>query len=162
MHHLSSYLIAGLLGALAVDSISGGVAMPRWGLASDAAPTSSAAAVNRDLKGNRLLPTASVEQPAYRNVRIAGQVDNIAGPADQMRSILFNATPMTHPASQSFGTWHVGLGTAAPSRPAMRPDPANRPIPTRSTPPRLPDACDPAFSPIAAPALAHIIGRCLT
>jgi hypothetical protein len=35
-------------------------------------------------------------------------------------------------------------------------------MPTKSKPPRLPDACDPAFSPIAAPTLAHIIGRCLT
>jgi len=163
MHHLSSYLIGGLLTVLAIDNISGGIAMPRWGVAFDAAPTTSASAVNRDLKGNRLPTTGGITEPAYRSVRLAGQldaqVDTLTAPADPMRAILFNATPMigSGRGAQSFD---VGLGTVAPSPSTLRLDPVNGPVPTR--PPRLPDACDPAFSPIAAPSLAHVIGRCLT
>jgi hypothetical protein len=162
MHHLSSYLIGGFLTVLAIDSISGGIAMPRWSFVSDAVPTTSAAVVNRGLKGDRLTTTANVTQPAYRSVKVAGELDAFAASADPMRSILFNATPMTVPglATQNFGTWTIGLGTVAPSPATLRLEPANRPIPTK--PPRMPDACDSAFSPIAAPALAHIIGRCLT
>src|SRR5215475_4426373 len=161
MHHLSSYLIGGMLTALAIDGISGGIATPRWGLVSDMLPGSSGAVVNRNLKGDRLLTTGGVTEPPYRNVKLAGQLESLAAPADHLRSILFNATPMTGPglAAQSFGSI-VGLGTASPSPPAIRPAPVNGPVPTR--PPHLPDACDPAFSPIAAPTLGHIIGRCLT
>jgi hypothetical protein len=38
----------------------------------------------------------------------------------------------------------------------------SRPVTTTSTPRRPPVGCDPAFSPIVAPALAHIFNRCLT
>ena len=161
MHHLSSYLIGGLLTALAVDSITGGIAMPRWSVAFDASTVTNVA-VNRDRKGDRLTTSANATQPAYRSVRLAGQLDTLAAPDDHIRSILFNATPMTGAgrAAQSFGGSVAGRGTAGPSPTALRPDPVNGPVPAK--PPRVPEACDPAFSPIAAPSLAHVIGRCLT
>jgi hypothetical protein len=164
MHYLSSYLIGGALAALAIDGMSGDFEALRWAGLSDLLPTTSAMVVNRELKGNRLPIAVTKVAPSSRSVRVAGQIDNFVGPIDFTRSVMFNPMPMTAPGTptQRFGTWNVGLGTATPSRPALRLETPVRPIPTKTSPPRLPDACDPAFSPIAAPALAHIIGRCLT
>jgi hypothetical protein len=164
MHYLSSYLVAGALTALAIDGVSGDFEALRWAGLSDLVPSAGAPVVNRELKGNRLPIAVTKVAPTTRSVRLAGQLDNFVGPIDFARSLLFNPMPMTGPGApaQSFGTWNVGLGTATSSRPTLRPDAPVRPLPTKTTPPRLPDACDPAFSPIAAPTLAHIIGRCLT
>jgi hypothetical protein len=164
MHYLASYLVGGALAALAIDGVSGDFEALRWAGLSDLLPATSAPVVNRDLKGNRLPIAVTNVAPTARTVRLAGQIDNFVGPVDFTRTVMFNPVPMTAAGSsgQNFGTWNVGLNTATPSRPILRPDVPVRPIPTRTAPPRLPDACDPAFSPIAAPTLAHIIGRCLT
>jgi hypothetical protein len=164
MHYLSSYLVAGALTALAVDGMSDDFATLRWAGLSELLPTTSAPMVNRDLKGNRLPIAVTNVAPTSRGVRVAGQIDNFVGPTDFTRSVLFNPIPMTAPGApgRNFGSSTIGLGTGTPPRPTLRQDAPVRPIPTKSAPPRLPDACDPAFSPIAAPTLAHIIGRCLT
>src|SRR5262245_54205901 len=112
MHHLSSYLIGGLLTALAIDGISGGIAMPGWALVSDMLPGTSTAAVNRNLKGDRLATTGGITKPPYRNVKLAGQLDTFTASADPLRAILFNPTPMTGSGrgAQSFGGSIVGMG----------------------------------------------------
>jgi hypothetical protein len=164
MHYFASYLVGGALAALAIDSVTGDFEALRWAGLSDLLPATSAPIVNRELKGNRLPIGVTKVAPTARTVRLAGQIDNFVGAVDFTRTVMFNPVPMTGPGSsgQVFGRWNVGSGAGTPSRPVLRQDAPVRPIPTKTAPPRLPDACDPAFSPIAAPALAHIIGRCLT
>jgi len=164
MHSFASYLVGGALAALAIDGMSGDFEALRWAGLSELLPATSAPVINRELKGNRLPVGVTNVVSTARTVRLAGQIDNVVGPVDFTRTVMFNPVPMTGlgSAGQNFGTWNVGLGRPTPSRPTLRQDAPVRPIPTRTAPPRLPEACDPAFSPIAAPTLAHIIGRCLT
>lgn len=55
------------------------------------------------------------------------------------------------------------IGTPAPARPAATPLAGRRAIDAAREPQaERPNGCDPAFSPIAAPQLAHIFGRCVT
>jgi len=54
-------------------------------------------------------------------------------------------------APQTIAVKHVPAGTAREIIPNT--DPANRP--------RIMDGCDPMFSPVTVPAMAHIAGRCV-
>jgi hypothetical protein len=63
-------------------------------------------------------------------------------------------------------TMNVGRPSYKPARSIREPGSGADRIPARlpeASPERkkLPDGCDPSFSPVAAPALSHITGRCI-
>ncbi len=89
--------------------------------------------------------------------------------------LLFTAALIAFPSLPTTG---AGLSATHPSvvvnrahkgdrlptvKPANRPDELGLPLsPARAMPPgAIPPGCDPAFSPISSPQLAHVFRRCL-
>ncbi len=100
----------------------------------------------------------------------------VAGVAAAMLLALVTAGLITYPASPPTDTEksgprpttlvnRAGKGDRLPStRPTLVPHESEAPLaPVRTVPQReVPAGCDQAFSPISAPALAHVFRRCVT
>jgi hypothetical protein len=103
----------------------------------------------------------------------------VAGVAAVILLALVTAGLITYPASPPTDTENTeksgprpttlvnraGKGDRLPSiRPTLVPHESEAPLaPVRTMPQReVPAGCDQAFSPISAPALAHVFRRCLT
>ncbi len=122
-------------------------------------------AVDRSRKGDRLAPVhSSGVAPAIARVDVG------PGPAVVLRAadgnILFSSDPQARRTTiaKNVVLPQLTLRPAAPLQTigAAPPAPA-APVMTRRQPEaKRPSGCDPAFSPIAAPQLGHIFGRCVT
>jgi len=189
MVHLSSVLAAGLVGVLAWDFYAAPRALDATTDASVVASAdvvatvrtgaTPATAVDRTLKGDRLLrmPDGNSARPEITKVEIGpGEAILLR---DRAGSTLFSVDPT---AQRTIIAKNVALPQLTLQTTARGPAPeAREPAPAVQSPPavdrepsrttvstgRKPEAkrpagCDPAFSPITAPELAHIFGRCVT
>jgi hypothetical protein len=188
MVHLSSVLAAGIAGILAWDFY---VAPRALDVAADAHVVASADApqvrtgerpattVDRTRKGDRLArsPAPNGQRSEIAKVEVGPGLavllrDRAGGtlfwmdPAGQRTVIAKNVTlPQLTLQTTASGPAPQARESAAPVQ--VAPPPNREPSRTTTGAGRKPEAkrpagCDPAFSPITAPELAHIFGRCVT
>jgi hypothetical protein len=112
-------------------------------------------------KGDRLVP--SVKSPAdvsvdatFASVEVTGRLVSAITIRDQNGRVLYSADPDTRttiiakrPATEEWPRAAKGVETADHKQPA-------------SPSAKMPDGCEGAFSPYAAPRMKHIIGRCIS
>jgi hypothetical protein len=189
MVHFSSVLAAGLVGILAWDFYAAPRALDAGADASvvasaevAAAPVRSSAvpatSVDRTRKGDRLtrLSAGDGSRPEIAKVEVGpGQTillrDRAGGtlfavdPAAQRTIIAKNVTlpQLTLQTTASGPAPNVTPAAPVQSVPAVDREPSRATVSTGRKPEaKRPTGCDPAFSPITAPELAHIFGRCVT
>jgi hypothetical protein len=113
--------------------------------------------VERARKGDRLTPpvAADAADSAFASVEVAGRFDSAIIIRDKHGRLLYSADP----ASQ---TTVIAKRTITRERSPvenLEPSDSKRAV---SAPGGMPDGCEGAFSPYAAPRMAHIIGRCIS
>lgn len=188
MVRLSTYVVAGLAGVLAwdiviapkiLDADSASATIVATGEASIAAPAlATATEVNRTHKRDRLVGSPPVNEvrssiatvelgPAgtilMRN--LAGETLFVSDPSTQRSAIAKNVTlpQLTVQSTARKTPDMLEPPLPAASIPAVSREPLPSTIRTgRGQEVKRPAGCDPAFSPIAAPSLGHIFGRCIT
>ena len=111
--------------------------------------------VERVRKGDRLAPpvAADAADSAFASVEVAGRFDSAIIIRDKNGRLLYSADP----ASQT--TVIAKRTTTRERAPPMGPADPER---AASPPEEMPDGCEGAFSPYAAPRMAHIVGRCIS
>jgi hypothetical protein len=161
MHRATSYLAAGIAAALVLGL--GPVPRRDVTVAPAGGPAMPATLVDRTRKGDRL-PLAGVEegvspQSTVAAVEVGSPQEPTQEPTivyrDGAGRVLFHADPANR-------TTAVSKGTIIPT---MTIDHDRRPVNERPGPPAEPTklkiGCEPASSPLAAPAGTHLVGRCL-
>ncbi|MDC7785002.1 hypothetical protein PQJ75_23440 [Rhodoplanes sp. TEM] len=142
-----------------------------------------AAPIDRTRKSDRL-PTAATTRPEAKiisTVEVVGVRDAAIVYRDRDGRVLYKSDPLTNATVVTKGVVLPEVTVretqqspvrpvatdAIPPRPALPNQPAassNAPAKPAAAPagrPRIPEGCDPAASPIAAPQLAHILSKCL-
>jgi hypothetical protein len=119
---------------------------------------SPAAAVERSHKGNMLVRPfgrSGAEIPVVE-VEVNGRLDAAITLRDRDGQVLYRADPINHVTTVA--------KRAAPARAVPAPPVAESEstAPTASPETPMPDGCEGAFSPYAAPRMAHVIGRCIS
>jgi hypothetical protein len=107
--------------------------------------------VERAAKGDRTLRPFNVGAPAF-SVEIAGQSDATVTIRDRDGSVPYRVDPASRVTIVAKRTNRT--------RPIEVPSEDATILPVISLP--LPDGCESAFSPYAAPNRAHVIGRCIS
>ncbi|RAI34502.1 hypothetical protein [Rhodoplanes roseus] len=170
-----SAIIAWALVAVGGEPVFGGN-----GAEAAARTAALAAPIDRTRKSDRL-PTAATTRPEAKiisTVEVVGVRDATIIYRDRDGRVLYKSDPLTNATVVTKGvvlpevTVRETQGSpvrpvatdAIPPRPAMPNQPAassnEMPKPAGARP-RIPEGCDPAASPIAAPQLAHILSKCL-
>jgi hypothetical protein len=114
----------------------------------------AAAAVERSHKGSLLVrPFGRIgaEIPVVE-VEVNGRLDAAITLRDRDGQVLYRADPVNQVTT---------VAKRAPARVAPAP-PAAEPVSTPAPESAMPDGCEGAFSPYAAPRMAHVIGRCIS
>jgi hypothetical protein len=127
-----------------------------WGLVSlcgdSALQTAASHQVERATTGDRTQHPFNVGMPAF-SVEIAGQSDSTITVRDRDGSLLYRVDPANRTT--------IVAKRENRTRPiAVTLQDATSQQPIISLP--LPDGCESAFSPYAAPNKAHVIGRCIS
>jgi hypothetical protein len=142
MLRVAAYLAGGVAVLLAMDFVAAtsGVLGPVPTAQAESA-VATGVNVDRSSKGDRL----TVLRPAYSSQRTVASGDHDA---------LFRANPANVTV--------IVKGTGS-SKANVRPrvDPASVQSPEAAPQRKMLDGCDPSFSPVAAPSLSHITGRCI-
>ena len=88
-------------------------------------------------------------------VEVNGRLDAAITLRDRDGQVLYRADPINHLTT---------VAKRAPARVAPAPPAAESEstAPTASPEAPMPDGCEGAFSPYAAPRMAHVIGRCIS
>jgi hypothetical protein len=116
-----------------------------------------AAAVERSHKGNLLarpFGRGGAEIPVVE-VEVNGRLDAAITLRDRDGQVLYRADPINHVTTVAK---RVAPARAVPPPPVAEPATA----PTAAPEPPMPDGCEGAFSPYAAPRMANVIGRCIS
>jgi hypothetical protein len=114
----------------------------------------AAAAVERSHKGSLLVRPfgrTGAEIPVVE-VEVNGRLDAAITLRDRDGQVLYRADPVNQVTT---------VAKRAPARVAPAP-PAAEPVSTPAPESAMPDGCEGAFSPYAAPRMAHVIGRCIS
>jgi hypothetical protein len=114
----------------------------------------AAAAVERSHKGSLLVRPfgrTGTEIPVVE-VEVNGRLDAAITLRDRDGQVLYRADPVNQVTT---------VAKRAPARVAPAP-PAAEPVSTPAPESAMPDGCEGAFSPYAAPRMAHVIGRCIS
>jgi hypothetical protein len=163
MLRILPYLAGGLL--LSASAFAGGYLDPlapahRTTASFDARWEASGAIVKRDsARMDRLAAPHAAQPQAITTIELIGLGNAGVIYRDQNGRVLFRNDPGTQ-------TTTVAKGVVVPDLTIRRNPPATpRPAPAardaaRDKPLKLPEACESAFSPVAAPSLADIMGRC--
>ena len=121
------------------------------------------AMVERARKGDRLTSpvkaaadASGTADSAFASVEVAGRLESAITIRDHNGRLLYSADP----ASQTT-VIAKRMMTHERSRPMENREPADSKR-AASPPGKMPDGCEGAFSPYAAPRMAHIIGRCIS
>lgn len=175
-----SALVAGTAVGFSSDLSSGGV--ERAG--ASAGTKVAAASVDRTRKSDRLAAGAATrgEPRTIAAVEVVGIRDAAIIYRDRDGRVLYQTDPLTNATLVTKGVVlpevTVRETPVSPVRPITTDVPKAKPAqptvnsreqrqPSRGVPqnetrrPRIPEGCDPAASPIAAPQLAHILSKCL-
>jgi hypothetical protein len=116
-----------------------------------------AAAVERSHKGSLLarpFGRAGAEIPVVE-VEVNGRLDAAITLRDRDGQVLYRADPINHVTTVAK---RVAPARAVPPPPVAEPTTA----PTAHPETPMPDGCEGAFSPYAAPRMANVIGRCIS
>lgn len=118
------------------------------------------AAMSSGVKQDRVRPVATpAAQPNIAAIEMVGLDSPLIIYRDREGRLLFRNDPFSRTTTIAKGVVvpDFNIRRNTPKTPAL--------VPTRegqsSEPEKLPVACESAFSPVAAPKLAHIVGRCL-
>lgn len=148
-----------------------------------AAARGIAASVNRTQKSDRLAKPARTQARTISTVEVVGLRDAAIIYRDRDGRVLYQTDPLTNVTMISKGvvlpeiTLRETAGSAVrtvpvPAATSKRPDsqpaassqerthPAVLPAKTEKRP-RIPEGCDSAASPIAAPQLSHVLSKCI-
>jgi hypothetical protein len=174
MGHFAHYLAGGLAAFVAVDHL-GPSNLPQ----SDTAAmhsVSTTGVVERSRKGDRLVvQRAAANQPEIATVEVVGLRDAAVIYRDRDGRVLFQTDPIANLTVVSRGIALPELTIRQNSRspvksiavesPKAPADPKPEPAAARNKPAepkkKLPDGCDPSFSPVASPNLSYLTGRCI-
>jgi len=120
------------------------------------------ATIERTHKSDRLVSlvktaanTGGLADSAFAAIEVAGPLASAIVVRDQNGRVLYSADPAT-------GTTRIAK---RPILPASSPPMKDREVldSKEVSPPReIPEGCEGAFSPYAAPRMAHVIGRCIS
>ena len=115
----------------------------------------AASSVERSHKGSlvaRPFGRSGVDIPIVE-VEVNGRLDAAITLRDRDGQVLYRTDPINHVTTVA--------KRAASGRTVTAP-PATEPESTTPKAPEMPDGCEGAFSPYAAPRMAHVIGRCIS
>jgi len=115
-----------------------------------------AGAVERSHKGSLLarpFGRSGVDIPVVE-VEVNGRLDAAITLRDRDGQVLYRADPINHVTTVAK---RATSARRVPAAPAAEPEST---APKAS--PEMPDGCEGAFSPYAAPRMAHVIGRCIS
>ncbi len=140
------------------------------GAAADSAarPGAATTVVERAGKGDRLAPVSAAPPPAavIATVEVIGLRDAAVVYRGRDGQVLFHSDPVANSTIVARGVVlpevtirHSRIENATPApAPAAGPTPPAAPT---AAEPKIPEGCDPAFSPLAASARANFSARCL-
>jgi hypothetical protein len=114
-----------------------------------------AASVERSHKGSlvaRPFGRSGVDIPIVE-VEVNGRLDAAITLRDRDGQVLYRADPINHVTT---------VAKRATSARTVTAPPVTEPESTAPKAPEMPDGCEGAFSPYAAPRMAHVIGRCIS
>ena len=117
----------------------------------------AAAAVERSHKGSQLVHTFGRSGPEIPivEVEVNGRLDAAITLRDRDGQVLYRADPVAHVTTVAKRAMPARAVSAPPAEPV-----STTPTAAPGTP--MPDGCEGAFSPYAAPRMAHVIGRCIS
>jgi hypothetical protein len=138
MLRVAAYLAGGFAVLLAMDFVAASGSLATTPAAQAEIATATSNTVDRSLKGDRL----TALRPAYGSHLVVASGDRRAMP----RLDPTNVTVITKGAPAPKADVRRGIPVRAPESAPHR---------------KLLDGCDPSFSPVAAPSLSHITGRCI-
>jgi hypothetical protein len=150
----AAYLAGGIAVLLAIDFVAANSGFLGTHAAQAEGTTSGTFTFDRSLKGDRL----TVLRPAQSARETVASGDHgilfRTDPANVTVIVKGPAKAVTRPSEP---TQQLGRSIREPGR--VDPTPVGAP---EATPQRkILDGCDPSFSPVAAPSLSHITGRCI-
>ncbi len=160
MLRILPYLAGGLLSATA---FAGGYFDPLVG--ADRAPASFEARWDTQLvkqgspRTDRIAAPRQTHPQAITTIELIGLSHAAVIYRDQGGRVLFRNDPATQTTTVAKGVVVPDLAIRKSPPASPRPAPVPRDV-ARDKPEKLPIACESAFSPVAAPALADIMGRC--
>ena len=171
MARVVAYLAGGIAVVLAMDFVAATTGV----LGPGAAPAEIAAGTpDRSRKGDRLAASRPAGNPnqAIATVEVLGQHDAAILYRDRDGRVLFRTDPQSNVTVIAKGVFLPKVTIREPNEPAREPsrpvrelgrgvDRAPARVPEAAPERKLLDGCDPSFSPVAAPTLSHITGRCI-
>jgi hypothetical protein len=154
MLRVAAYVAGGVAALLAMDLVAASGFLGTAPAVQSQNTATSAASIHRALKGDRL----SVLRPAHGSHQAIASGDlRVLFRADPANVTVITKVPGSKATKPSDPVQKLGSTIREPGR--IDPAPLRTP---EATPQRkLLDGCDPSFSPVAAPSLSHITGRCI-
>ena len=172
--HLAPYVIGGLAAVLVMDyapSLGNQVSNTLKSSWSSLSSTASANQVVRSSKGDRAAPARpATVQPEIATVEVVGLRDAAIVYRDRDGRELFRTDPVSNVTIVTKGLMlpevtvrQQATSTVKPMTPVQ---PVVRDVPEERTTPaprrlKVPVGCEPSFSPVAQPSMAHHTGRCM-
>jgi hypothetical protein len=167
MGHFSKYLVGGFAAVLAMHYLAAPAGnspgpLSRAFSASSGSPGDSfLQATNQSAKADRLQPVrpAETESPIIATVEVIGLRDAAIIYRDRNGKVLFRTDPMANVTVVTKNLTLPEVTIKETPRTSVQRVPAV--IPTTLQERKHSVGCDPAFSPVASPSLAHLTGRCM-
>lgn len=166
MGHFSKYLVGGFAAVLAMHYFAapagnGTGSLSRALSASSAGENSFLQASNQNAKANRLqaVRPSETESPTIATVEVIGLRDAAIIYRDREGKVLYRTDPMANVTVVSKNLTLPEVTIKETPRTTVQRVPAV--MPTRLQERKHTVGCDPAFSPVASPSLAHLTGRCM-
>jgi hypothetical protein len=171
MAHFAPYLVGGVAAVLLMDYAPSAT----WQLGT-LSPSLLAQApamqAEQSRKGDRLAPARALQsRPEIATVELVGLRDAAIVYRDRDGRELFRTDPMTNVTIVSKGLSLPEVTVRQHAGSAVKPVPVNVRDVTREQPQlrdrktpaprRVPLGCEPSFSPVAQPSMAHVTGRCM-
>jgi hypothetical protein len=117
-------------------------------------PAPVAASIERAHKGSQIgRPFGTGADAPMVDVEVNGRLDVAITLRDRDGQVIYRADPVNHVTTMA----KRGAGRK-PTAPVAREPETKAPVQHEA----MPDGCEGAFSPYAAPRMAHVIGRCIS
>lgn len=167
MGQVTSYLLGGFAAVVSWAMVApSDSAVPSFADMFRATDRVAFESVVRPTKGDRLVPAAAQQalpDAAIRRVVTAIEVIGVDDMSivyrDRDGNILYRTDPVTNVTVIAKGVKLPEITVRQGERSPATPVPVT--VPDAGKPAKLPIGCEPAASPIAAPELSHLTGRCL-
>jgi hypothetical protein len=117
-------------------------------------PVPVAASIERAHKGSQIARPFGIGADAPMiDVEVNGRLDAAITLRDRDGQVIYRADPVAHVTTMA------KRGAHRPTAPVAREPESKAPVVQHEA---MPDGCEGAFSPYAAPRMAHVIGRCIS